>query len=807
MAELKLRIIAEAFDKASKPFKALTQNTDKLRGELGKTAKELKGLQATQKRLTAFKSLKSQSADTAKQLKAAQEQAQNLARANKRAENPTRAMGRAALQAANKVRALKERQMAQVQALNQARSALGKAGINTRNLAREQATLATKIAAASRGLNRQERALKRAAQQQRKLADAGARYRKTLQAQSNLAVSGAAGLAGGTTALRGLAGAVRPGMSFDEAMSAVGAIGRIAKTSQAFKDLRNQALALGNTTAFSATQAAGGMEFLAMAGLNAREIMAAMPGMLNLAKAGRMELAESADIASNILSAFNLDASKMGGVADTLVATFTRSNVSLRQLGETMSYVAPAAFEAGASMQEASAMAGLLGNVGIQASSAGTVLRSMYTRMASPPRAAAKALAKIGVTTKDAAGNMRAMPEILAEIASKTEAMGNADRLGIFTAIAGKQAGSGMAALVRAQGAEAVTQFVGVLNDAENEAARVSALMGDNLSGDIVALGSAWEGMNIAMADTQTFGLRNLVQGITGMVRGVTAWARENPKLAGTLFTIAGVLATVWAVAGGLAIAVAGLLGPFAMAKFAMVTIGLKAGVLVGGIKAIGVAVGILGKALLLNPIGLIALAVVGAAYMVWKYWDQIKTAFTQAAAWISNLAGRFKAIGGQIVDGLISGFTGRIGKMWEAVKTLASGIKTRFADLLGIRSPSRVFAGYGGDITLGLVKGIEAGQGRARSAITRLTATMPNAARAGALAASVSAAGVASLSTVPAYAGASQVNAPVSQTIEIHVHAAPGMNEADLANRVAEEVDRIMREQEARSRARFGDY
>jgi len=798
MKNLKLRIGVEALDKASKTFKRIAQSTAKMRDGVAKTSKELKGLQATQKRLTGFTKLKRETAGTAKQLQAAQVEAQRLAQAHKHAVRPTTAMARAAKKAADSVRTLKEKQAAQLLMLQRERGALGKAGIDTRNLAHEQSRLATRVAATSRGLDRQQQALKRAARQQRRLAEAGERYRKTLQTQSNLAVAGAAGVAGGAIALRGLAGTIQPGMTFDEQMSAVGAIGRVNQTSQAFKDLRAQAIALGNTTAFSATQAAGGMEFLAMAGFEAAEILAAMPGMLNLAKAGRTELAQSADIASNILSAFNLQAGQMNMVADTLVATFTRSNTSLQQLGDTMTYVAPAAFEAGASMQEAAAMAGLLGNVGIQASMAGTVLRSMYTRMASPPRQAATALASLNVQTKDAAGNMRAMPEILAEIARKTEEMGNAERLGLFTAIAGKQAGSGMAALVRAQGAEAITQFVDVLNHAEGEAQRVATLMGDNLSGDVVALGSAWEGLNIAMADTQTFGLRNLVQGITGLVRGVTAWSRENPRLAGGLFTVAGILATVWTVAGGLAIAVAGLLGPFALAKFAFVTVGLKAAALATGLKLVGSAVLLLGKALLLNPIGLIAIGIAGAAYLVWKHWDTIKSGFMNAVTWLRGLVKNFSAIGRDIVSGLITGITSRIARVMETVKGLAGRIKTAFADLLGINSPSRVFAAFGGHLTEGLTQGVERGQRRALGTIQQFGRDLPRVAAAGAVAASMSA--------VPAYAGQRAAPAQVTQTIEIHVHAAPGMDEHALARLVADEVERLERDRAASARAAFHD-
>ena len=148
----------------------------------------------------------------------------------------------------------------------------------------------------------------------------------------------------------------------------------------------------------------------------------------------------------------------MGRVGDVLTATFTRSNVDLSMLGETMKYVAPIAKEFGTSIEDASAMAGLLGNVGIQGEQAGTTLRSLHNRLAAPPKMARKALDDLGISVADAQGNMRPMVDILAEIAKKTEGLGSADRLGAFKAIAGAEAGAGMAALVEQGGAGAITK-------------------------------------------------------------------------------------------------------------------------------------------------------------------------------------------------------------------------------------------------------------------------------------------------------------------------------------------------------------
>src|SRR5690606_24095082 len=102
--------------------------------------------------------------------------------------------------------------------------------------------------------------------------------------------------------------------------------------------LRQQARDLGASTQFTAGQAADAQGFLAMAGFKQQAIIAAMPGMLDLAKAGDTDLAATADIASNILSGLGMQASEMGRMGDVLTATFSNSNTNLQMLGETMKY-------------------------------------------------------------------------------------------------------------------------------------------------------------------------------------------------------------------------------------------------------------------------------------------------------------------------------------------------------------------------------------------------------------------------------------------------------------------------------------
>jgi phage-related tail protein len=144
-----------------------------------------------------------------------------------------------------------------------------------------------------------------------------------------------------------LAAPVRVAMEFEQSMAKVGAVARAS--GEELTRLTATARQLGATTNWTASQVAEGMQFLAMAGFNTEQTIAAMPGMLSLASAGAIDLGAAADIASNILTGFNMRAEEMGRLGDVMTNTFTTSNTNLQMLGESMKYVAPVAAATGVS--------------------------------------------------------------------------------------------------------------------------------------------------------------------------------------------------------------------------------------------------------------------------------------------------------------------------------------------------------------------------------------------------------------------------------------------------------------------------
>lgn len=383
----------------------------------------------------------------------------------------------------------------------------------------------------------------------------------------------AGGLAmGGAIAMNKVGAIAATTMNYEASIDKVAAVANIRKGSKDYNMLDRQAKELGASTSFSASQAAEGQQYLAMAGFDASQINKAMPGMLDLAKGGDTDLATTADIASNILSGFKMEAEDMGKLGDVLAATFTTSNTNLSMLGDTMKYVAPVASKMGGSVEEVAAMSGLLGNVGIQGSQAGTSLRSLYSRMAAPPKMARDAMNQIGLNIKKANGEMKSMPELLEEIHTKTLGMDKDQQMEIFKKIAGQEALAAMAELVDQAGSGALMEYIESLEASQGVSERVAKQMSDNLKGDITALGSIKEGLQITMGELFMGNMRGGVQAMTGMLQSLNRWIKMNPRLAKTLGSVATILTTIGVVAGGVA-----LFGPILAAAFSPVLLPIMA--------------------------------------------------------------------------------------------------------------------------------------------------------------------------------------------------------------------------------------
>jgi TP901 family phage tail tape measure protein len=319
----------------------------------------------------------------------------------------------------------------------------------------------------------------------------------------------------------GIASVVRTISQFQTAMSSVNAIMGSRGTTGIMAALTEKARDLGAATLFTATQAAEGMKFLTLAGFDALEVYQAIGPALNLATAGMLGLGEAADIVSNVMSAFAIDASETERVVDALAFVSARTNTDIRQLGQAMKFVGPIAGTLGIDVTQTAIALGVLGNSGLQASLAGTSLRRVMSGLLNPAKTANTALAAMGLTSEEWVGNMTDPEQGLIEVIRKLEAVGLS--AGDAFLLFGQRGAPGVLSLVtqlEKLDALALDQELGKIS---GEAARMARIMQDNLGGDArIAISSLQEAiLQLGDAGLADF-LRSATQGFTGFIRGLT---------------------------------------------------------------------------------------------------------------------------------------------------------------------------------------------------------------------------------------------------------------------------------------------
>lgn len=441
----------------------------------------------------------------------------------------------------------------------------------------------------------------------------------------------------------GFAAMLTPAIRFEQSMAGVGAVSKA--TEDELARLTATARELGATTPWAASEAADGMKYLSMAGFEVNETIAAMPGMLNLASAGAIDLANAADIASNILTGFGLQADQMDRLGDVMVNTFTSSNTDLVMLGETMKYVAPVAEALGVSLEETAAMAGKLGDAGIQGSQAGTSLRAMMSRLSAPTTEAAKALEVLNVQTADADGNLRNMPDILSDLDAAMGGLGTAARQDLTAAIFGLEAASAASVLLGAAGSGALQGYTETLHET-GSAARVAAGMNDTTAGALKALQSRVEDLAISVGTILLPALVDLIDMIQPGITAMSEWAAAHPELISLAAKLAAGFVALSMASIALRWTTLTMITPILrLVKTAswMLTVLPQAK---AALMALGGALKWVGRAAAANPIGATILALIVLVEVLYDNWNNIVSYFQEK---IARIAAAFD-------DGLLNG-------------------------------------------------------------------------------------------------------------------------------------------------------
>lgn len=474
------------------------------------------------------------------------------------------------------------------------------------------------------------------------------------------------------------AAAAKVGMDFDAQMSRVKAIS--GATGEEFEKLKNQAIDLGGSTAFSAKEAASGMENLASAGFSTSEIMSAMPGMLDLAASSGEDLASSADIAASTLRGFGLEANQAGHVADVLAKNAGATNAAVKDTGEAMKYVAPAAKSMGLGLEEVTAAIGEMANSGIKGSEAGTTLRGALTRLASPSKEAATAMKDMKFEAFDAQGKLYSLKDLVSKLQVSMKGMTDQKKADTIATIFGQEAMSGMLTLIE-DGPEALDTLTQSYKNSDGAASDMAKTMQDNAKSSIEQMFGSLETAGIKLEESFAPTITKVAETIGDLADkfsqlspetqdGIVKMVAFGLATGGVLKVVGGAISTIGTIAGGVS-KLAGILGTATVATEGVATAGAVAGG-VGGATGLGaLATGLGGAVIAAAPYIAVAGAVALAGYGIYKGLTQeVVPSVDLFADKVTYTSTQVQGQYGQMATGVQTNTT----KISEATKTAVQG-------------------------------------------------------------------------------------------------------------------------------------
>ena len=414
----------------------------------------------------------------------------------------------------------------------------------------------------------------------------------------------------------GLGAATKTGMDFEAQMSKVGAISQASAEDMGL--LTEKAKQMGIDTKFSATEAGEALEYMAMAGWKTEDMLGGIDGIMNLAAASGENLGLVSDIVTDALTAFGLQAKDSAHFADVLATASSNANTNVSMMGGTFQYVAPVAGAMKFSIEDTAVAIGLMANAGIKAEKAGTALRSIFTRLAKPPKEAAAAIKALGLQTQNADGSFRSLASIMTDLRKKFAKLTDAQKTQYAAMLGGQEAMSGLLSIVNAS-EDDFQKLTKAVNQADGSAKKMADTMNDNLKGQIVLLGSSLEGLGLAIYDGINQPMKEAVKTSIDGVNGITA-SFQNGELKEAITSVGKLLGGLVTTLSNIAVTV---LPPLSnVLAFFGKNIGIITpiiGGLVVGIKAYTLATtaattaqSLLNTAMSLNPVGLLIAGIAG---------------------------------------------------------------------------------------------------------------------------------------------------------------------------------------------------
>lgn len=816
MGNLKLEVILQAVDRLTAPLKRAAAGSTATARAVKDLRDRMRELNRAQSQIEGFRTVARQAAIVGNNLRVAQERVRTLAQQMAASASPSRQLTREFEAARKAASALKTQHTELLTKQQRLRSALDAAGHSTRQLAEYQRRLKTDTTVATTALAREELRLKQLAAQAARMQAARNRYERTLQTRNRMAGAGTSMVAGGVVAGGPVVKTVKDYVSFEDAMLGV------ARQVQGARDDNGKLTSTYYEMAAAIKQLAEGIP------LATTEIAAIVEAGARMGIQGRENLIEFARVTAITATAFDLPVDQIGEDMGKLAELYKVPIKSISELGDVINWLDDNALSKGGDIidvmkriagtaasvkmpyREAAALGSTFLSLGASAEIAATASNALLRELAiaaQQPKRFQKGLEALGLNAKKIQRDMaRDATGTIIQVLEAINRLKQEDQLTVTTQLFGKEYGDDAAKL--ANNLKEYRRQLELVRAAQAKGSmqREAAAKADTLSARWQMLTNRAFNLSSAIGETLKPTLIALMNRINGVLDAGSAWATANPELVSTLAHVAAIVAVTVTGLGGLALAAAAVLGPFALLRFSLAALGIKSsGALAtlwrlagGAIPAIGRGLLWLGRLAMGHPLIATVALLAGGALYVWQHWEQIgpwfaalwnsikstwdsfwggaRLAYTLAAAelkqtwngikswfaelwqsvkqtavaqwdsllaYLSALPERMLAIGRDIIDGIIRG----IQEKWQALKDMISGVGDMLPawlrDKLDTHSPSRVFAAIGSDLLAGLGVGMDGQQA-------------PLLAQVGALAKRLAQAGAGiALGTAPLVAGA----------------------------------------------------
>lgn len=520
-----------------------------------------------------------------------------------------------------------------------------------------------------------------------------------------------------TVPLAGIAAVgLKTASDFESAMSNVKAIS--GATGDEFDELRQKAIDLGGSTAFSATEVADAMTEMAKAGWSTEQIIDGMAGVLDAAAASGESLGTVSTIVADAITSFGMEAKESTRVADLLTQAANSGTIGVNDLGESFKYIAPVAASMGMNIEDVTTAITAMSMSGIKGSQAGTALRGVLTNLVNPSDDAAAVMEKLGISATNADGSMKSLDEIVATLRTSFAGLTEEERAQNAAILAGKTGMSGLLALLNLT-QEEYDEIAASMDNANGVAKETAAVMRDNLNADVEELMGSLESLAITLAEHLMPHLKTFVQWLTEMVGKFTALDPETQKTILKFAGLAAVIGPVILVLGKLVTGVGSFITTIGKIPGAISTLSGGITKMVTGFKNIGEAITLtkagfpamaaqaskLGAAIggITAPVAAviaIIVALVAAFTTLWKtneefrnkmiaIWEQIKGTFDKLCNGIverlNKLGFDFENIG-EVLKSIWMGFCNLLAPIFEGVfQNIANILDTAVNVILGI--------------------------------------------------------------------------------------------------------------------------